>query len=110
MTVTPDNFKQHEIPDQPPITDWMTRGGTGAAGFDFIGETITTAYAIPDSDRGDILLRCASGKVLCLSTDPGYNDDEAVSRNHERWEMFVYNCTDTEAGRAMQKLAHGDWL
>lgn len=105
------DWKQHLIPkDNPPITDRMTSGGTGAAGFDFIGETITTAYAIPDSDREEILLRCESGKVLLLSTDPGYNDDESMSRNQERWEMFVYNATDTPAGRAMQHLERGDWL
>lgn len=94
----------------PPITDRMTTGGQGATGGDFVGETITTSYEIPDSDRGEILLRCASGRVLCLSTDPGYNDDVAVSRNHERWEVFVYDSTDTEAGRAMQHLEPGEWL
>ena len=103
--------KQHEIPaDNPPIVDAMTSGAIGASGIDFIGETITTAYEIPDSDRSEILLRCSSGKVFCLSTDPGYNDDAAVSRNHERWELVLYDATDTPAGRAMQDLAPGDWL
>jgi hypothetical protein len=104
------SVRQRQITDPPPITDGMTRGATGATGHDFVGQTITTTYQIPDSDRGEILLRCASGRVLLLSTDPGYNDDLAVSRNHERWEFFVYDATDSEAGRAMQKLEPGEWL
>lgn len=100
---------QRRIPVPPPITDGMTTGALGASGIDFIGETITTSYEIPDSDRGEILLRCASGRVFCLSTDPGYNDDLAVSRNESRWEFFAYDATDTEAGRAMQELEPGEW-
>jgi len=104
------SVKQHRIPDPPPITDRMTDGSLGTSGHDFVGETITTTYEIPDSDRGEILLRCASGKVLALSTDPGYNDDLAMSRNEARWEFFAYDATDTPAGRAMRDLEPGEWL
>lgn len=100
---------QHTIPDPPPITDRMTQYGRGTSSYDFVGETITTAYDIPDSDREETLLRCESGLVILVSCDPGYEED-LIKRTDDRWEVVLYDATDTEAGKVMQTLEHGQWL
>lgn len=103
------SHRTYSIPSPPPITDAMTTGATGADASDLIGHAVVTTYDVPDSDRREVLLLLDNGRVYELSTDPGYNDDLAVSRNHERWEFFMYDATDTPAGDAMKKLAPGRW-
>ena len=104
-------MKQHTIDrDNPPIKDMDTQYGVGTDSFVFIGEKIVTAYNIPDSDRDECLLLCESGLVICVSTDPGYKDDDCLVRDETRWEVVLYDATDTVAGRAIKKLERGQWL
>lgn len=101
--------EQHRIPDPPPITERMTTGSHGTGAVALIG-TVVCAYDIPDSDRDETLLRFDDGRVICVSTDPGYKDPDGLIRDDTRWEVVLYNATDTEAGKAMQNLAPGHWL
>lgn len=93
--------------DNPPITDGMTQNAVGTSSHDLVGETIVTAYDIPDSDESTLLL-CESGRVLLIFTDMGYNDDD--TRNSTRWDVCFADATDTEAGRAIVDLEPGQWL
>lgn len=101
--------RQRHIPDPPPIVDAMTTGATGANGHDLVGRTILTTYAIPDSDRGELLLLLDNGRVILMSCDPGYEDDYAT-RTPDKWESYLADATDTPAGAAMKLLEPGEWL
>jgi hypothetical protein len=98
---------QRIIPDPPSITDAMARGADGTDSFDLIGEVVTV-YDIPDSDRGEKLVLYRSGRVMLISCDPGYDANDRLDPT--RWEIVLYDATDTPAGREIKKLEPGQWL
>lgn len=99
----------HKIDANTTITDEMTTGALGASIAQFIGKTIDLTYEIPDSDRGEVLVRFTDGTSMGVSCDPGY-DDELVRRTPDRWETVIYDTTDTVAGKAIRGLDPGYWL
>lgn len=88
----------------------MTTNAIGASAHELVGQTVVTAYEIPDSDRRETLLLLDNGRVICLSCDPGYKDEFYTVRDPTRWECCMYDATDTPAGQEMKKLDAGQWL
>lgn len=82
------------------IKDEMTRGAHAFLPQDFVGRTIQSVHEIADSDRGEWLLLLDNGVVVLLSCDPGYAED-LVSRTDDKWDVVLYDATETEAGRAV---------
>jgi len=100
--------RQHSIPkDNPPITEAMTQGAGGASPHALVQRTIVTAYTIP-GDGDDVLLLLDNGRTIGFGVDIGYRAD--YSRNPDVHEVFVYDATDTEAGRMMREIDPGEWL
>lgn len=103
---------QHRIPDPPPITPAML-SDDGAWASDLhplVGRTIVTLYEIPDSEREESLLLLDDGRVLMMSCDHGYRDDEMMSRDPLNWEFIAYELTGTPAAEALIKLEPGHWI
>jgi hypothetical protein len=108
-------MSQHDIPDPPQITDRMTEHAPGTSAYDFVGERVVTVYNIPDSDRDEVLLHMESGRTFLVSCDPVVLDDNGVplppeDRGKGGWEVCFYDATNTEAGKVMATLEHGEWL
>jgi hypothetical protein len=90
------------------ISDEMSSGAIGASLAQFIGKTIDLVYEVPDSDRGEVLVRFTDGTSIEVSCDPGY-DEDLVRRTPEHWDVCVYDTTETEAGEALRHLPPGHW-
>jgi len=74
------------------ITDKMT---DGAMGFDPLwlkGKTVKEVYEVEDSDRRESLLLFEDGDSVLLSCDPVRDDLQ------HRWEVVLYDTTNTAAG------------
>ena|ERR1700758_1613772 len=100
--------RQHEITPDTTISDAMTTGAQGTSMIVALGKHLDLVYHVPDSDRDEFLLRFVDGPVLLVGCDPGY--DENDRRTNERWEVYVADATDTEAGKALRFLDPGEWL
>lgn len=82
------------------ITDGMTSGAAGADVSSLVGRTIVAAHEVEGSDRSEALLLLDGGTSILLSCDPGYVDEDCTIRDPRRWEVVLYDATDTPAGRA----------
>jgi hypothetical protein len=102
--------RQHRIPSPPPITEAMCDHALGCDERIFLGRTVAVTYAVPDSDRGEVLLRLDNGWVVEMSCDPSWGDDDPRREREPVWSSCLYDATDTPAGRAMQKLGEGQWI
>jgi hypothetical protein len=85
------------------ITDAMTTGASGFSPQELVGRTVVAVHDIEDSDRRETLLLLDNGRCCLLSCDPVVHDDEGVplplDKRGERWEVVLYDATDTEAGK-----------
>jgi hypothetical protein len=45
---------------------------------------------------------------MLISCDPGYDANDRLDPT--RWEIVLYDATDTPAGREIKKLEPGQWL
>lgn len=89
------------------ITDSMTTGATSLfEPWPLLG-AVKKTHEVVDSDRGEFILEFADCIVL-VSCDPIVHDDQGVpiSRDDpsyaERWEVVIYDATETEAGKAIR--------
>ena len=87
------------------ILDEMTTGAVGVRWQAALRKTLDLVYEIPDSDRCEVLLRFVGGPVLLLSCDPQTGEDGR--RTPDRWEVVVYDASDTVAGREVRRLKPG---
>lgn len=87
-----------------PITDAMTAHAAGMGAVELRGARILDVVEVEDSDRDEVLLTLDDGRVVMLSCDPGYGDPDCITRTPDRWEVCLYDATDTEAGRRLTSL------
>jgi hypothetical protein len=86
------------------ITDGMSSGADAFFAEWFVGRRIVAVHEVEDSDRGEVLLLLDDGRSCLISCDPVRHDDEGLwlpeEKWGERWDVVLYNTTETEAGRA----------
>jgi hypothetical protein len=63
----------------------------------FRGRRIVRVYEVIDTDRDEFALLLDDHKLIQVSCDPSY-DAAGVSRTPDKWEVVLYDATDTEAG------------
>jgi hypothetical protein len=94
---------------RPPevLTDDMT---SGAEGFDperLTGRAVVAVQEISDSDRGEFALLLDNGRVCLVSCDPVRHAEDGTwlpeNRWGERWEVVLYDATDTQAGKVLKR-------
>lgn len=83
------------------IPDDQFREATGAEPHDLEGCTIKRVFEVEDTDRAEFALLLDNGKLIQVSCDPGYAEDQAT-RTPDKWEVVLYDATDTEAGRELR--------
>lgn len=92
------------------LTDDMVTTALGLDPEQLVGKRIIACHEIVDSDRRESLLVCDDGTCVLLSCDPTCHDDQGSplppDKHGERWEVVLYDATDSEAGRVVrnQKL------
>jgi len=91
------------------ITDRMVAGATGYSPDWLVGRTIVAVHEIADSEREETLLLLDDGRSCVISCDPVTHDDAGVrlpaEEWGERWEVVLYDATDTPAGQAARDAA-----
>jgi hypothetical protein len=80
------------------IPDGQFREATGADPKALEGRRVERVFEVEGTDREEFALLLDNGKLIQISCDPGY-DAEGIGRTPERWEVVLYDASDTEAGR-----------
>lgn len=91
------------------ITEKMTTGATGFGSKWLATTQIKGVHPVVNSDRGEFLLHLLDGRVIGVSCDPIVRDEEGVPflpddpRRGAKWEVYLCDATDTEAGKLIKK-------
>lgn len=88
--------------DEPVITDEMVTGAIGLSPWQLRGRTIVEVLEIADSDRYEIALLLDDGTLAVISCDPEYAEGSDSIRTNDRWEVVLYDATDTVAGSRLR--------
>jgi hypothetical protein len=80
------------------IPDGQFDGAIGGAPSQLEGRRIVRVFEVEGTDRGEFALLLDDGSLFQISCDPGY-DEELINRTPDKWEVVLYDASDTEAGR-----------